>query len=568
MGVAAGVRPGDTVLDDGGPSLRTLLRTARVGLLMGAATLASAAHAQVDCRMPTADCSLREAAAQANVRIGAAVSDFFDGDPEYGPALARDFDSLTAENDMKWAAIQPTRGNYDFAKADKLVDFAEANDMTVRGHTLLWDQETIDSTPGYVTAITDPADLRALMADHISTLVGRYAGRVDAWDVVNEPFQSRNEQYYDNVFRQVLGPGYIAEALELAHAADPGALLFVNEVLVSYEGGKFEALLALARDLLAQGAPLHGIGIQAHFLLPAAPEQLHANLVKLADLGLVVELTELDVPFSTSQPGAAEEQRRVYLEVVRACLAVAACRRITLWGFTDAHTWIDSFVGPGFAPLPLDADYERKPAWYGLREGLLSQTAPLTGQKLVLRNGGRKPERDLLKVSSRDEATLALNEGGASDPTITGATLEIVSHPGEGLPAFNRNSASRVHRRRAFGIAGGVLTLDGSDEPALREYTLPASHWTRKGTSYRYKDRKGELGPVRRVLIRDGRKLSLKVQGSDLDVDLSEEPGTIEMTLRTGNSIHCLRFGGDAKFKVEKSLRAKGAEAPEGCPPP
>jgi endo-1,4-beta-xylanase len=515
--------------------MRATLAVALNPLLLAAA-LASPARAQVDCRAPGTDCSLREAAAQAGVRIGSAVSDFFDSDPAYGPALAADFDSLTAENDMKWAAIQPSLGSYDFVKADELVDFAEANDMTVRGHTLLWDQETIDSTPAYVSEVTDPAELRALMADHIATLVGRYAGRIDAWDVVNEPFESTGSAFYDNVFRQVLGPGYIAEALALAHAADPDALLFVNEVLVSYQGPKFDALLQLAEDLLAQGAPLHGIGIQAHFVLPAVPEQLHANLVKLAELGLVVELTELDVPLATAQPGAAEEQRRVYLEVARACLAVSACRRITLWGFTDAHTWIDSFIGPGFAPLVLDEDYQRKPAWFGLREGLLSRTAPLAGKKLTLRDKSTNPEKRRLSASSRDEAVLALHEGGAADPTQTGATLEI--------------------------------TAARAGDPFAQQLELPASHWTRKGKSYRYKDRKGEVGPVRQVLVRDARKLSLKAQGADLDLDLAEAPGPVDVVLRTGNASHCLRFGGTQKFQAGKTFRAKSAEAPDGCPPP
>jgi len=540
--------------------MRVSLVHGLVSLLLSG-MLASVSHAQVDCRAAGADCSLREAAEQGGVLIGAAVSDLFDSDPAYGPALAADLDSITAENDMKWAATQPTRGNYDFIKADKLVTFAEANDMAVRGHTLLWDQETIDSTPEYVTDITDPAELRALMADHISTVVGRYAGRIDAWDVVNEPFQSTNGQYYDNVFRQVLGDGYIAEALELAHAADPDALLFVNEVLVSYQGGKFEALRSLAVRLLAQGAPLHGIGIQAHFLLPVAPQQLHANLVSLAELGLVVELTELDIPRSTTNPDTPENQRLDYLNIARACLAVPACQRITLWGLTDAHTWIDSFVGPDFAPLPLDTNYERKPAWFGLREGLLSRTAPLTGKKLDLR-AGRKPR---LTASSRDEAVLALDEGGASDPTLTGATLEVTTHPSEGGSALSRSERDS----RGVLITGGILTLfPGAAAPVIQEFDLPASNWRRKGSTYRYKDKKGELGPVRQLLLRDGHKLSVKLQGSDLDVDLSEEPGAIEMTLRTGNASHCLQFGGESKFKADKSFRVKGAEAPEGCLPP
>ena len=139
-----------------------------------------------------------------------------------------------------------------------MMEFAEANGMSVRGHTLVWEQATIDATPDYVTAITDPQELRTLMADHILTVVGRYRGRIDAWDVVNEPLAVLGAELDpDSLFFQTLGPGYIAEVFELAHQADPQAKLFLNEVLVEGQPGKAAGLVTLVSDLLAH---LHATG--------------------------------------------------------------------------------------------------------------------------------------------------------------------------------------------------------------------------------------------------------------------------------------------------------------------
>jgi len=351
-----------------------------IGMLLLASALASSSgcggHDQLDCRAEGADCTLREAAAQAGVLIGTAFREVAEmDDPEYEPALIKDFNSITHEGAMKWAATQPEQGVFTFDRADRMMELAEANGMSVRGHTLVWEQATIDATPDYVTAITDSQELRTLMADHILTVVGRYRGRIDAWDVVNEPLDTVGSQVYENIFYQLLGPGYIAEAFELAHEADPEATLFLNEALVGNAGDKFDALLALTADLLEQGVPLHGVGLQGHFIA-AGPnyDELRTNIEKLAALGVVVELTEADIILRGTGDEATrlERQRQHYFDMASACLAVEACKRITLWGFTDRHTWIDGFFGPGLAPLPLDEDYERKPAYFGLRDGLLS----------------------------------------------------------------------------------------------------------------------------------------------------------------------------------------------------
>lgn len=336
-----------------------------------------AAAAGPDCRAPGADCTLRQAAEQVGVRVGAAVKpDLLQSDPQYAPTLAQEFDSLTAENHMKWNAIHPALGVYEFGPADALADFAESHDMAIRGHTLIWDQQLIGSTPQYVKDITDPQVLRDLMAEHIQTVVGRYRGRVDAWDVVNEPLETGGTALYDNVFHRLLGPAYIAEALQLAHTADPDAMLVLNEVLISSAGPKFDAFLALVTDLKNAGVPLHGVGIQGHFIFAAQPDQLRANIETLAALGLAVELTEVDVILRGQDDLASklERQRQEYFGIVSACMAVEACRRITMWGFTDRYTWIDSFFGAGLAPLPLDESYGRKPAYFGLRDGLLTRS--------------------------------------------------------------------------------------------------------------------------------------------------------------------------------------------------
>jgi endo-1,4-beta-xylanase len=334
-------------------------------------------RASPDCLAPGADCSLREAAAQVGVGIGAAAQPgHIASDPNYGPVLATQFNSLTGEGAMKWGSLHPAPGVYDFSNADALVAFAEAHDMAVRGHNLVWAQQFVDSTPDYVKAMTDPNALRAELADHIQTVAGHFKGHVDSWDVVNEPLQLLGGQLYQNIFYQLLGPGYIAEAFHLAHAADPNALLFLNEI-VSTPGVKLDGLVALVTDLLAQGVPIHGVGIQGHFFSTPNPQALQTVIQTFAHMGLVVELTEVDILLVAS--GTYEEnldaQGQSYFGVVAACMAVPACQRVTLWGFTDRHTWIDTFFGPDFDPLPFDEDYARKPAFYGVRDGLLTRMA-------------------------------------------------------------------------------------------------------------------------------------------------------------------------------------------------
>jgi endo-1,4-beta-xylanase len=340
--------------------------------------------------------TLRQIADKLNVRFGAAVMvRDIRSDPEYASVLTREFNSVTPFVDMKWGTLHPEVDRYDFNTADELVALAEAHGMRVRGHALVYGQVVDPPNPEYLSQMTDPAALRALMAEHIRAVAGRYAGRIDAWDVVNEPIvafgdPARGHGLSQHVFTRVLGPGYIAEALHLARAADPEAQLFLNEFGTLVPGAKQERYYQLVRELLEAGAPLDGVGFQGHIvpLFGVVPreEQVEATLRRFAALGVAVEITELNVftrtlghvlslGFGYDEAAELETQAERYAYVTRACLAVPECQGVTLWTFTDRYpTTVETLTRLDDIPLVFDDRYRPKPAAFALREVLASAT--------------------------------------------------------------------------------------------------------------------------------------------------------------------------------------------------
>lgn len=343
---------------------------------------------------------LRALADVLGVRFGsAAMVRDLRADPAYGPVLAREFNSITPFVEMKWGTIHPEPDRYDFDVSDALVEFAEAHEMRVRGHTLVYGQCMDPPNPRYLLEMTDPEALRALMADHIRTVVGRYAGRVDAWDVVNEPLLlwgdfTQGDGLAQHVFSRVLGPGYIAEALRLARETDPKAQLFLNENGVLLPGPKQDRYFRLVQELRDGGAPLDAVGLQGHVLpLFGTPdptrEQIEAALQRFAALGVKVEITELNVftrtprdlftlGFTWDEAAALERQARIHADFMEACLAAPECQGVTLWTFTDRYpTTIESFTHLEDIPMIFDDDYQAKPAAFALREVLSRSTRRL-----------------------------------------------------------------------------------------------------------------------------------------------------------------------------------------------
>ncbi|WP_129664581.1 endo-1,4-beta-xylanase [Phytoactinopolyspora endophytica] len=334
------------------------------------AVLAGAALVAATLVVPTgtaeAQETLRGAADAQGLRMGAAVAnDPLSGNTQYRNILGTEFNSVTAENSMKWESLQPSEGQFNWSQGDAIVEFAQDNNQAVYGHTLVWHSQAPDWLQNLQGQQLDSA-----MQTHISTVLNHYQGDVEAWDVANEVIDDDGD-LRDSFWLEGLGPEYIADAFRYADAADPNAKLYINDYSIDGINTKSNAYYDLVVDLLNQGVPIDGIGLQAHLILGQVPSSMEENIRRFADLGLEVRITELDIRMDLPVTQAKlEQQRDDYAAVVDACLAVDGCVGITTWGFTDAFSWVpDWFDGQG-AALPFDESYNEKPAYDGILEAL------------------------------------------------------------------------------------------------------------------------------------------------------------------------------------------------------
>jgi len=333
--------------------------------------------------------------------IGVAVNqDQSDGQDAAAIAIVKQhFNSISPENLLKWEAVHPEPDRYVLDPADRFVAFGRQNGMAVIGHVLLWHQQT----PAWVFAgaggaLPDRETLLGRLRSHIETVVGRYRGRIHGWDVVNEAFED------DGTWRQTpwlkaIGPDYVERAFELAHAADPEAELYYNDYNL-WKPEKRKAAIALVRRLHAQGLRVDAIGEQAHWGVADPPlAEIDAMLGDFAAAGMKVMLTELDMDVLPRDPemwGAdlskkqqirtatniytdglpAEKQADLakrYADVFALVLRHRkTVSRVTLWGVTDAQSWLHDFPIPGRVNYPLlwDREGRAKPAFHAVVEVL------------------------------------------------------------------------------------------------------------------------------------------------------------------------------------------------------
>lgn len=314
---------------------------------------------------PASSTTTSASANAKHIYLGAAVEPGQLDDAKFVAALKKyKFDSLTPENAMKFGPIEPDQGKFNWAGADKIVNFAKANGMRVRGHTLNWYIEI----PGWVNGLSNE-QAKAAMKNHIQQVMGRYKGKIAEWDVVNEAFND-DGSLRDDAWKQKLGNDYIAMCFQWAHEADPSAKLFYNDYsMESFDaanGGKAakaQAVLDMVKDFKARGIPIDGVGFQTHSSgeYPGTGPAIKAMMQKLGQLGVQVEVTELDV----KDHGDEASKAKRYGDIGAACAQAGNCTGVTTWGLYDGHTWL-----PGQDPLMLDGAFNAKPSYAALTKAI------------------------------------------------------------------------------------------------------------------------------------------------------------------------------------------------------
>jgi endo-1,4-beta-xylanase len=358
---------------------------------------------------------LRATADQRGFFIGAAVAlSPLSNEPAYHETLKREFNIIVAENAFKWDGVRPTRTTFNFSDTDALVDFARANNMRIRGHTLVWHNQL----PGWLRNGSFTRDeVIEILREHIITFVGRYRGRVWAWDVVNEAIDDSTGGFRtDSFWFQKIGPDYIKLAFEFARQADPDARLYYNDYSAEGLSPKSNGVFNLVSNLKSQGVSIDGVGWQMHQINGFRTEPQHqTNARRLAALGLEISMTEVDVRISL--PTTAEElqqQARAYKDAINLCLTEPNCKAFVTWGFTDKYSWIPGFF-PGWGDaLIYDVSYQTKPAYSALKEGL--ERAPGSSPNIT---GVSRSGKKLFILGERFEAGAELFINGVKQGKVS-----------------------------------------------------------------------------------------------------------------------------------------------------
>ncbi|MFG3246294.1 endo-1,4-beta-xylanase [Streptomyces sp. NPDC048187] len=338
------------------PLIRRRIHGLLLALVVGALGVAAALVAPSSAH--AAESTLGAAAAQSGRYFGTAIASGKLGDSAYTSIASREFNMVTAENEMKIDATEPQRGQFNFSSADRVYNWAVQNGKQVRGHTLAWHSQQ----PGWMQSLGGSA-LRQAMIDHINGVMAHYKGKIAQWDVVNEAFADGSSGARRDSNLQRTGNDWIEVAFRTARAADPSAKLCYNDYNVeNWTWAKTQAMYNMVKDFKQRGVPIDCVGFQSHFN-SGSPynSNFRTTLQNFAALGVDVAITELDIQGASAS---------TYAAVTNDCLAVARCLGITVWGVRDSDSWRSQDT-----PLLFNNNGSKKPAYTAVLDALNGGTS-------------------------------------------------------------------------------------------------------------------------------------------------------------------------------------------------
>jgi endo-1,4-beta-xylanase len=292
--------------------------------------------------------TLRKYADPLKLNIGVAIGfQFSINNQTHNNLVKTEFNTVVPENSMKALNIHPSKGKTNFSGPDKLVKFAQDNNMKIRGHTLIWHRQ---NASWIITGSRQ--QVLENMKYHIETVMGHFKGKIFQWDVVNEALEDNGPNLRNSAYKSTVGADYIDSAFVFAHRTDPDCKLFYNDYGTSIINSKSDAVYNMVKKMLANGIPIHGVGFQSHHLASDGTAALYAavkkNFQRFADLGLEIAITELDAPGSD-----AAAQAVVYSTYMKIALEMPAVTTYMIWGVRDQDSWV--------SPTPLIFDNNFKP---------------------------------------------------------------------------------------------------------------------------------------------------------------------------------------------------------------
>ncbi|MGC9665212.1 endo-1,4-beta-xylanase [Planosporangium sp. 12N6] len=347
----------DSTHDSARPKVRSRTRAALVSAVVGALAVGTAITMVTSASAGT---TLGASAAEHGRYFGTAIAAGRLNDSTYTTIAAREFNMVTAENEMKPDATEPQRGQFNFSSGDQIYNWATQRGMKVRGHTLAWHSQQ----PGWMQSLSG-SSLRQAMIDHINGVMAHYKGKLAAWDVVNEAFNEDGSRRQSNL--QATGNDWIEVAFRTARAADPSVKLCYNDYNIENATyGKTQGVLNMVKDFKARGVPIDCVGLQTHFTGGSSlPSNFQTTLQNFAAAGVDVALTEVDVTnASTTQ----------YQGLTQACMNVSRCLGITVWGVRDSDSWRS-----GESPLLFDGSGNKKAAYTSVLNALNAASGGPTG---------------------------------------------------------------------------------------------------------------------------------------------------------------------------------------------